>query len=495
MKALLLKKCVLIGLFIGFCAAVFSMHREQEEPLEESIRIESIVDAWTNQLRGGRFNLHAADFADLDLALNYLRSRQNITMPEKQLADIINDEIQRRVKINEGKKIAADLVVLGEDLNRYARYPDTIPLDVDFLQSLLSSVVTYQIASNQSEAFSDLKNLLQGMIFSLTDYQVPVPGGDRLGVNQFALVPKDNLGKLGLCPLYPRLIEIGNGNPQLVALPVFYTTVIKTPVLEWQTEEIPVQKTKYLTCSLDLSPDLSLPNLKVELFQLKTIYQDEFAQTVGACPTLAVRNALLLQDFVNTGQETLLKNLHNSNSARDFIMKHGCITWANMKEVESYFLQNFPGRLNKNIGFMPTLLLLNDQYNQITYQPREILGQVAEIKNDIINGLRQDKFFYSLIVGNEEKAIMGKGMGHYYTLGIIKNGNTVQFVVTDTLATRYYLYEDAKEVLASKELNLYEIKKTPSYELRLLTYFIETVLKGSSNRIDIMRDTPLRPNQ
>lgn len=495
MKAFAVKKLVTLGMLVGGFAVMIAMHREQEEPLEESIRIESMIDAWTNQLRGGRFNLHAADFADLDLALNYLRNRQNINLYEKQLSEILDDEIKRRVKINEGKKIAEDLRTLEEDLARYASYPDTVPVDLDFLQSLLSSVVTYQMVSNRPEAFANFKDLLEGMILSLTGERVATKDNERKGIEKFALIPTAQLDQLGLCPLYPRLITIGNGQPQTIPLPVFYTTVIKSPVLEWQTEEIPPAKTKYVPCYLDLSRELSIPDATVELLQLKTIYQDEFAATVGACPTLALRNALLLYDFASSGDGAILNDLTRSDSARDFINTYGCIRWANMGEVEDYFSQNFPGKVKNSIGFLPTLLLLNDQYNQITFQPPDVVARVNEIKNYISSGLQQDKFFYSMVVGNEEMAIMGKGIGHYYTLGIFKNGNTVQFVITDTLATRYYLYEDAKEVLLSKQLNLYELKKTPSYELRLLTYFIESVLKGLSDRIDIMRDTPLRPNQ
>lgn len=492
-----------MGFSVALIGIVFCMEREQEEPIEESIRIESIVDEWANQLRGGRFNPRVADEADVKLVLNYLKNKQFRNPWESALASSLNDELSRRAVEVQSKHRLSDIKDLEEELVGYATSEEALPLNVDFLNSLLSSIITYRIATNKPEGFVDLEGLVLATLDSL---------GEKRGVGSevASLVPVNNLQELGLCPLYPRIETIKiNGQTVESVLPVHYSKVVKIPQPDWQIVEISqkikeqgiegeqaaLEKTKLqiqkLPCWIDISAELGISNRAVQLIQLKTINQDEVSETVGACPTLALRNSLQMFDFVSSGDVNFLKSVPSSTEAASFINVYGCIKWASIEEIEKFFQAKAFGPIKDKIAFLPTLLLVNDEYYQLA-EPS--MQQVVEKTKQIIqDGLKKDQFFYTLVVGNEEKTQMGKGIGHYYSLSIIKSGNTTQYVVIDSQATKYYLYTEFSERLVSKELELYESIKEPSYELKLLLYFIETMEKGASNRLDLKRDTPLQP--
>lgn len=478
----------------SFCVAfligiVFCMERFQGLPFAEYA--EDIVQSWSSQVQAGRFNPSCFDRADVDLIMGYLKNKPYLSPQEQALMAELNTEVVRRAaKIDLNNRTEA-IKLLEQELVGLATQEGDLPLDVDYLNSILSSIITYRLATNNTESFAGLHDLVVATLGSLGFK------GQEVEQKILSLVPLNKLAELGMCPLFPRFEElVVDGEKYESQLPVFFSKVSTTGKKDWVTVELGKTQAStsmsigQLPCWLDVSRDIGIKDQNIELIQLKTVNQDSLPQTVGACPTLALRSSLKLYDFAMSGDNKFLAELFDQKDALNFITAYGCIKWASAQEVEKFFNTRLIGDVKNNIGFIPSLLLFNREY-ALRSDPA-IVQYVAQLSEQIAQGLAQDQFFFTLIVGNEEKAQMGKGFGHYYSLSIIKKGTVTQYIVVDSQATRYYLFAERSEKLISKELKLYEPVNQPSYELNLLLYFIETLHKGSSNRINLQRDTPLQ---
>jgi hypothetical protein len=477
---------ICVAFLIGI---VVCMERFQGLPFAEYA--EDIVQSWSDQVQSGRFNPSYFDRADVDLVVGYLKNKAYLSPQEQALLKELDNELVSRAAKNDLKNRTEALKLLEQELVSLATQEGDLPLDVDYLNSILSSITTYRLATNNPESFGGLHDLVVATLGSLGLKE------QELTQKRVSLVPINTLGELGICPLFPRFEDlVVDGEKYRSQLPVFFSKVSTTGKRDWITVELgKAQEGKsiditQLPCWMDVSQDVGVKGQKVELIQLKSVNQDSLPQTVGACPTLALRNSLKLYDFAMSGDNSFLTKLFDQKDALDFIATYGCIKWANAQQVESFFNTKLIGDVKNSIGFIPSLLLFNREY-ALRSDPA-IIKYVAQLFEKITQGLTQDQFFFTLVVGNEEKAQMGKGFGHYYSLSIIKKDAVTQYIVVDSQVTRYYLFNERSEKMISKELKLYEPVSQPSYELNLLLYFIETLHKGSSNRINIQRDTPLQ---
>lgn len=478
-----------LGLVVAI-GIVFCMDRFQGLPFAEYT--EDIVESWSSQLQAGRFNPSSFDRADIDLVMGYLKNKPSLTVGEQALIASLNQELIERAAREDVKNRIEGIKLLEQELVGLATQEGDLPLDVGYLNSILSSIATYRLATRNPDSFAGLHDLVVATLGSLGAQN------KEAVQDKIFLVPIDALNQLGLCPLFPRFEDlVVEGKAYQSQLPVFFTRIVTGVKTDWQLTELGNKDQQaastplaQLPCWLDVSTDVAAKDQQIKIVQLKAVNQDSLPETVGACPTLALRSSLKVFDYATSGDVSHLVDLYDQKDAAEFISSYGCIKWANIKEVEAFFANKIVSSVKNNMGFLPSLLLFNPDYAR-NVDPG-MVQYVAQLTQKIKSGLNQPQFFFTLIVGNEEKAQFGKGFGHYYSLSIIKKDKETQYVLVDTQATRYYLYSARSEQLISKELQLYQTVNQPSYELKLLLYVIEMLHKGASNQINLRRDTPLQ---
>jgi hypothetical protein len=69
--------------------------------------------------------------------------------------------------------------------------------------------------------------------------------------------------------------------------------------------------------------------------------------------------------------------------------------------------------------------------------------EAQKIRRAIQQGLQQKYFYHILIIGNEEST---QSHGHYFACAIVKVGQTIQYLVLDTLPNVYHLQKESHEL-------------------------------------------------
>jgi len=442
-----------MGLFL-VCSSLFAQE-EAIDPILKEIYTESTMFEWTNRYIRGELAIKTLEDNPMKEVLHYLVTHPTQRTPNQEtLLNALNKEVQRR----QLKKL----------LDVYANNPQNVPKDEGTQDTIKANIAIYRSVSDDINAYQDL-----------VDKLLPPQHIKEVFLVETDQKEQKQLKNLGLCPLYPRTVEISLPNEPTITseLPIRYSVYReKSNPDNWTTEEISPANISTLPCVLDITSLFNIPGItKRELMQLKTINQDEVEETVSACPTLALHNSVLMYQFALSGKATDLKELYNINSVKVFIKTFGCIKLATIKQIEQFFLEKKIEIPKESIYFLPTILLFNADYNKFLGDGSTDIAQLTSlnmVKETIENGLKQQNFFFTFIIGDEEKAQYGGG--HYFSFSIIKKGTVIQYVVVDTAPEHYYLFTD-------------------SYEYKRLLYLIEMIERGYSDKIILNRDTPIRP--
>jgi hypothetical protein len=284
------------------------------------------------------------------------------------------------------------------------------------------------------------------------------------------LIPteKSELYQLGLCPLFPReRIIIIDDKRHEIALD-FYYTALKT----WERK---IEK-----------PSLECPiiNIGIDryLSQLRTLDQDEVEITVSNCAALAINNAILFGLYAKTDNKDYLYHINNVARAQSFLEQYGCAQTTGRNRLQDVtrlentintIIQDFNVINRGDIAVLENILMLDADNSTIFGGSQEELDKIENLKQKVKTGLTKPYFFQALIIGSGDTAQFNQGaIGHYFTFVIIKANNHTQYIIVDTLPTNYYLF-------------------SASYEYKKIRYLIDMLEKGTSNRLDIRRDTPL----
>lgn len=209
------------------------------------------------------------------------------------------------------------------------------------------------------------------------------------------------------------------------------------------------------------------------LMQLFSLNQIEFSSVKDVdsahCSGLSLRNCIQMQLYANTGDNKLLTLLHNFDNAKKFLDTVGAKEWGQANQVREYLREaKIKGFNVDNISviemplYLDPGLLQSKEANivQGVFDKKEF-EYVQAVKQKISNGIKGSHFFHAMIIGNLEQ-VEGRAMGHWFSFVIIKNNNTIQYIVLDTISKNYHLVEF-------------------SYEMQRLQSIVNHIIKGYSN--------------
>jgi len=284
------------------------------------------------------------------------------------------------------------------------------------------------------------------------------------------LVPTDeqSLNELDLCPLFVEQQEFAI-DPELLAEMKndFRAEGISPDDIEKQLAALrPVQGLKYhmfneerLEFEEKIAPidspcvvSLGIFNAwNRSLIQFKSLDQFELSQKTSLSPALcaghALNNARFIKSYAKTGEIKYLIYLHDLERSGNFLLDLGMNDWVNVEIVKKN-IEKMKEHLAidvLNISAVSCVSLFDSNFIKkpgfALVNPDEF-NYVQELKQRIMNGLRRQNYVHVLIVGNEEFA---QEHGHYFAFAIIKSGNTVQYVVLDTMPNVYHLQEGSHE--------------------------------------------------
>jgi hypothetical protein len=266
------------------------------------------------------------------------------------------------------------------------------------------------------------------------------------------LIPVDQLKKINSCALFMQLTE-----PPLV-------TIFEKG--EWVSQYL---NTKDVACTGSYTPPQKLyDKTKHVLLQLHAINQTEIGGEY--CPGLSVRNALILQKFVQTGDVALLKQLYDLSSAQEFIDKTGCPKVAYKEEVIAKVINPMVrsmGLSAQSISVIESVMVFNPLQLQEKFTIEERKAAL-ELQAKIQKGLQEPYFFHAFIVGNAEEQATLHTQAHWYCVCVIKLNDTIQYVIIDTIPV-YHL--DPKPYLS---------KPIDSLQYDRIRYLIDLLEQGSS---------------
>jgi hypothetical protein len=186
------------------------------------------------------------------------------------------------------------------------------------------------------------------------------------------------------------------------------------------------------------------------LLQCKTLDQfrlQEHGFSVAMCGGLSLNNGRLIRNYVLTGNTQSLYNMHSIEDAAQFLRKLNIGDWLNAEVLRNNIvrLQQELGVDGINVSVVSTVSLFDSQLNRklgfAVFDQKEF-EYAQRVKATIAAGLQQNDYIHILIIGNEESVEM---LGHYFCFAIIKVGNTIQYVVLDTIPSVYHLQAGSHE--------------------------------------------------
>ncbi len=181
-----------------------------------------------------------------------------------------------------------------------------------------------------------------------------------------------------------------------------------------------------------------------KLIQLPTVDQTRgmLAKTYGGatCPALSLFNAINIVEYGLSGEAKYLNALANDQEATKFFTQtfENCadIKQFNSLTIEQVRAIKVPVSVKNYINVLDSVILLRDPIEG----EGEDAAMNASIYHKLQDGLRKNNFVQALILGNTEMHM--KGGQHYITFAILKSGNHIQYIVTDTLHDFNHLAHD-----------------------------------------------------
>ncbi len=262
------------------------------------------------------------------------------------------------------------------------------------------------------------------------------------------LIPTDQLGALGLCPIFPA--------PDFKALPLM--KVIRDGRLQAQ-EFVPEGEVECSTKYRDRT-----------VIQLRGVNQGTLTKEGDYCPGLSMRSALQMQKYVDTIDQQELQKLFNYEAAKKFIQDTGCPRTAEKNVLENWIRQ-IQGLDLERISIINDVMVFDSSRKEsllnMQLLERKDFDEAQRVMERIRHGLQQPTFVHTFIVGNLIEGNIGveRVAQHWFCFVMLKFGNTIQYVVLDTLP-QYHLHPN-------------------SYQFLRIKYFIDLLERGTSG-INIM---------
>ncbi len=193
--------------------------------------------------------------------------------------------------------------------------------------------------------------------------------------------------------------------------------------------------TKDVSCSLAAS---AYRGYKINLFQLRTVNQSTQVNNESVfkneCPTLSLRNALIMGIYARTGNENILKDLYDAKAAYAFMRDIGCVKDLTADLMEPILALNAFAQMDKE-----RLFILDDpRFLDPAYHPDFATNEQKIMRETLAQGLKRDHFYCTWIMGNGDERDKGVYFQHWYTITLIKDGSRLDYIVTDTV-THYHL--------------------------------------------------------
>jgi hypothetical protein len=214
---------------------------------------------------------------------------------------------------------------------------------------------------------------------------------------------------------------------------------------EFETKDVAVN----VPCNVQLG---RYGNWNRALMQLKSLDQFELADKTGfsmaMCGGLSLNNGRLIRNYVLTGNEQSLYNVHNISDAAGFLRKIKIGDWLNAEVLRRNLvnLTNELGFDGTDVSVVSTVSLFDsnlDKQSGFGLFDEDEFAYAQKVKKNIREGLKKDNYVHIMIIGNEET--VEKALGHYFCFAIIKAGNEIQYVVLDTVPSTYHLQTGSHE--------------------------------------------------
>lgn len=196
----------------------------------------------------------------------------------------------------------------------------------------------------------------------------------------------------------------------------------------------------------------SIPNF--ELFQPVVIDQFTLAEKKGMEPAICSLTALygmnLIRDFINTGDESKLRNLANIDSAANYLNKFDFRQFPTVEELKNILGRDY--NINQ-LGLIDNVLAFSNNPDETVFVDELAVNDAKQIKQLFANAQKSKAAFnYSLLLGTGDDA--KEGRGHYFGILFNKpaNANKWQVIIVDTAPAAYHLLDDTYEQLRIKYL-------------------------------------------
>ncbi len=302
------------------------------------------------------------------------------------------------------------------------------------------SDVTQPVASSSTETL--------GNTAPNEDVELQIRASRHTGNEVYVLPPLKDLTKLKVCPPFAGLFSE----------PLYYTlsgNALRSTYAQSQSRDV-----NDVPCFISFS----YKGYQLEFYQLRTINQSMkvdgkqiFADTCGG---LALFAAEIMARYAHSGDTGILKSLYDVPQARlkaeqCYYPKSGQLSPVSSQKDEQgkelvkerLYSEQVQFLLETSSEFQDEeekrhIALLESPQNIVSsgLEASSIWGFNREpMRQALADGLRQDSFYYSWIMGNEDEVERGQRGGHWYCVTLLKVGKKLQFIVIDSLS-HYHLF-------------------------------------------------------
>ena len=365
--------------------------------------------------------------------------------------------------------------VLAKDVDRSA-------VAAKNLQALLENMVAIQ-SSNILTSAED-KAVLDAFIKQLNEICTAQHSHEYV-----YLVPNENeLKKLELCPPFKDLKNPPLYNNEVGGkLEPRYAGVVDVPCIRHQPSYVAYR---------GLVNQESSVNYQIDLLQLRTINQStplDIAQEnqfvfTNECPTLSLRNALIMDNYAKTGSIDELKLLYDAQRAYTFIRDVGCLQRLEPDALRVVLALDPFKTLNRDRLFILDNPDYIDPKSDPNFRTEDENLRIEKMRNILAEGLKENSFYCTWIMGTGDERLKGVKAEHWYSVTLLKSGITLQYIVTDTLS-HYHLQPGSYDLQRLEKIIAVVNSYLPVFDINRLAYPYQSRLPRWSGAPGLPRAT------
>jgi hypothetical protein len=350
-----------------------------------------------------------------------------------------SSDVFARALFEEGAAIHA--VYSGNDRDDYNRVVN-IRMQIDNQMNALAQLNVQKSVTQSVSQPSIQQRMEQPRQQMLAQTQPPIAQKTIVAHQHVHLLPTDapTLRKFDLCPLFDR--------------PALSFVFKEKRILSSGKTAIGFEGTDVdvnASCIVPLGFNRILGANRT-LMQLKSLSQFELADATGLDPALcaghSLNNGRLIRAYALTGNVQNLTLLHSLENSANFLLDLNIGAWLNVDVVREKIagLRKELGVDGVDVSAVSTVSLFDSNLDkkpgfEIFDQPE--FAYVQKVKRNIQEGLKKPNYVHIMIIGNEET--VEEALGHYFCFAIVKSGNTIQYVVLDTVPRAYHLQAGSHE--------------------------------------------------